>query len=151
MSRHTTRSDVALMRREASMNRLIVGRVLGLMGVSLLFLAPLSTAGNAATGHQNSHHSESAAQGSKPPADWTGRVTEEIRRSEYRFSPQEDGSWAAPNRAHDLRSRLDESGVRVTSRTKGARPQDGGWELQINLSAEGREGGLSPVPQASAE
>jgi hypothetical protein len=83
--------------------------------------------------------------------DWFGRATEEIRLSEYHFSLQDDGSWWAPNRAHDLRSRLDTSGVQVISRTKGADIQEGGWELHLALRSYGREGDLNVVLPAHAE
>ena len=63
-----------------------------------------------------------AASKVSPSVDWTSRASEEIQRSEYFFSRQDDGSFAAPNRAHDLRVRLDASALRVSSRTKGANP-----------------------------
>jgi len=81
--------------------------------------------------------------------EWTSQITDEIRLSEYRFSHNEDGLWSAPNRAHGLRTHLDATGLRVTSRTQGSNAQEGGWELRILLSSVGYEGSLSAVTAAT--
>jgi hypothetical protein len=83
-----------------------------------------------------------------PPADWTSAVGREIRESEYRFSAREDGAWSAPNRAHDLRTRIAPAGIEVTSRTRGADADDGGWLLALSLAGYGREGSLAAVEPA---
>ncbi|MGH9785139.1 MAG: integrin alpha, partial [Terriglobia bacterium] len=121
-------------------------------GLVLLILGAFLSVGSTGAGLQGGHEHygpvDTVAQNSTPSDDWFARVTEQIRRSEYHFSRREDGSWSAPNRAHGLRARLDEAGLRVSSRAKGADPKDGGWELQIVLSALGREGNLSTVQPA---
>ncbi|HEV8701099.1 MAG TPA: integrin alpha [Candidatus Polarisedimenticolia bacterium] len=80
------------------------------------------------------------------PGDWLTRAQEEIRRSEYGFSPLGDGAWAAPNRAQNLRSRLGADGLEVAVRM----PAGGGdgWAFRLRLSRFGRAGALETVENA---
>ncbi len=76
--------------------------------------------------------------GSPVPPAWLESALEEIRRQEYGFSRTDDGAFSAPNRAHDLRSRITDGVVEVTSRTGGP----DAWRLTLRLEAFGREGSL---------
>jgi hypothetical protein len=73
------------------------------------------------------------APGPGVPADWLGKVTDDIRRTEYRFTRQEDGGFLAPNRAYDLRVRVSGNGIEIVSRTRGEDPGQGGWKLWLAL------------------
>jgi hypothetical protein len=82
---------------------------------------------------------------------WQADAMEEIRRSEYRFSRAESGAWTAPNRAHGLRSRFDASGLVISSRTAGENEAEGGFSLELRLSAFGRSGSLAALPRNHPE
>ncbi len=81
-------------------------------------------------------------------SDWVSRITDEIRQSEYRFSPREQGRWSAPNRAHNLRTSVGVGGVEVVNRTGGTGIDEGGWRLQLSLTSFGREGTMARVSPA---
>ena len=66
--------------------------------------------------------------------DWQKKAFAGIAAAEYRFS-FEDGALQAPNRAHDLRTRLDGDGLSIESRTRGA----DAFRLGLSLVAYGRE------------
>src|SRR5947207_2316878 len=100
------------------MSRVLARRAFLWAVVSMLASIGLWTAVRSATGLAGAPP-ETAVRTTQPSTDWTTRITDDIRRSEYHFSPQGDGSLSAPNRAHDLRTRLDGSELTVTSRTKG--------------------------------
>jgi hypothetical protein len=70
-------------------------------------------------------------------------VLGDIRRSEYAFSSAGEAAWSAPNRAQDLRVRLDASGLRVAPRRR-----EGDWEVALTLTRFGRDGSLVEVPSA---
>jgi hypothetical protein len=80
-----------------------------------------------------------AADDALPGSDWLARAQAEIERSEYRFAAAEDGAFTAPNRAHDLRTRVTPQGIEVTSRTRGA------FTLRLSASAWGRGTMLVPL------
>jgi hypothetical protein len=80
------------------------------------------------------------------PGDWIGEVTRHIRDTEYEFSLQ-DGAWSAPNRAHDLRSRLSAGGLELEERTGGAEA----WTLALRLTRFGREGHWHDAEPAEAQ
>src|SRR5262249_42118782 len=51
---------------------------------------------------------------------WSRQAFGFLVREEYRFSRSQDGSWSAPNRAHDLRTTLASGTVELTARIEGA-------------------------------
>ena len=59
-----------------------------------------------------------ASSASPPPAagDWLARAQSEIARREYHAS-RSGSDLQAPNRAHDLRTYFEPTGVRIHSRT----------------------------------
>ncbi len=78
---------------------------------------------------------------------WVERVTRELRAQEYQFSELEPGAWSAPNRAQDLRSRIDADGLSLAPR-RAARES---WALALRLVSLGRDGALAPVPAVAPE
>lgn len=71
---------------------------------------------------------------------WLARAQEHIAEREYRAS-ESGGALQAPNRAHDLRTWFEPTGVRVHGRTAA-----NAMELvSLRLAAAGREGALAPV------
>ncbi len=75
---------------------------------------------------------------SSPNEPWLTRVAEELARQEYRFSALADaaGSWSAPNRAHDFRSRISSGGLEVVPRDAQGAP----WKLVLATQSFGRVG-----------
>jgi hypothetical protein len=90
-------------------------------------------------GTANTRGAATATDDAATPAGWLEGVSREIRRSEYHFSDRGGGSWSAPNRAHDLRTTIGESGIEVVSRTRGAQA----FRLTLQLTRFGREPLLS--------
>src|SRR6266699_1228354 len=103
-----------------------------------------------------------------PDAGWALTVTEEIRRSEYRFSSGPDGSLTAPNRIQGIWSRFEDGGLRLSPRlVRAHRPAGPGplheanaaeasaaeangqegraWEIGLRLERFGRDGALERV------
>jgi hypothetical protein len=72
-------------------------------------------------------------------SDWQGTVIENLQRAEYEFSAVGDGSWSAPNRAHDVRSFLSSEGLRLIPRRPVAQP----WEVSLSLVGFGRGDALA--------
>ena len=79
------------------------------------------------------------------PDSWLARVSDNIRRDEYRFSPLGAERWSAPNRAQELRSRVDRDGLEVFAREIGASGAGAPWKLRIGTAAFGRAGDVWPV------
>jgi hypothetical protein len=84
--------------------------------------------------------------------DWWAEVQEEILRSEYHITWQEQahltdlaGAYHAPNRAHSLRTYFTPRGIRVIPRV-GATPA---WEWGLALAGVGY--GDTVVPAGAAE
>ncbi len=113
-------------------------RRLGLLLIGLIGLAGGWAAAAAPPGNDR------PGTGGPLPPGWLGAVSEEIRRSEYRFSDAGAGAWSAPNRAHDLRTRISDAGIEVVSRTEGA----AAWRLSLRLLAFGRDGTMRPAAPA---
>ena len=88
-----------------------------------------------------------AASAQEPPRAWSETVLGDIRRGEYAFSVLEDRSCSAPNRAQDLRARIDSKGLEVTSRLHGADVAAGGWALR--LSGPTDLGEAAPEPRGA--
>ncbi len=80
-----------------------------------------------------------AVAGQEPSSAVLDSIFQDVRESEYRFSALPDGSWSAPNRAQNVRSFIDESGLRVVPRRIG----DESWELGLALTGIGRGNRLS--------
>ena len=85
-------------------------------------------------------------------AGWWAAVQEEIRQSEYEVTWQEHtyltdlpAAYQAPNRAHNLRTYFEPTGIRVHDRTASASPA----LLELRLVDAGREGALAPVGAGS--
>ncbi len=85
------------------------------------------------------------------PTDWWARVQEDIRKSEYHVTWQEQtylsdlaAAYQAPNRAQNLRTYFTPAGIRVIRRTE----TEPSWELGLSLSGYGYEGHLRPMPEA---
>jgi hypothetical protein len=91
----------------------------------------------------------SSTPGPGVPSAWYTDVTAGIDRSEYEFSPADQTAWSAPNRAHDLRTTVDNSGIEIVSRSRGDRSEEGGWSLRLSLSALGRGPTIGPVGAAT--
>ncbi len=121
----------------------------------VLFIASLTSPAAPSPGRQEpARAAVPGKQGTSPPADWSSRVFEEIRKSEYRFSAAGEGRWSAPNRTHDFRASVGAQGIEVVSRTKGADEAAGGWKLALTLAAFGREEHLEaagPVAAVAAD
>src|SRR5262245_6741326 len=80
-------------------------------------------------------------QPAAPSPDWLQRAQREIAAREYRASRNESG-LQAPNRAHDLRTYFDPTGIRVHGRAA-----SGGTELlRLSLAGVGRAGALVRKP-----
>ena len=88
------------------------------------------------------------------PTAWGQEVSEAVVHAEYRLAPVADGSWSAPNRAHDFRAKIGPAGLEVTPRLHRADALGGTWRLELSLSTLGRgkqrtEIGPTPVEQHS--
>lgn len=83
------------------------------------------------------------------PPEWSAGVAAEIDRAEYQFSPSDQMSWSAPNRAHDLRVRIDTDGIEIVSRSRGEHEEDGGWRIRLDLAAVGRGPEMGPAGDAA--
>jgi hypothetical protein len=82
---------------------------------------------------------------------WWSQVQEQIQRSEYRITWQDqtvlrglDRVWQAPNRSHNLRTYFTDDGIRVVRRAESG-PS---WELGLSLIGYGRRKKVSPVGAA---
>src|SRR5262249_32703207 len=93
----------------------------------------------------------SAAADDGPGGPWSQEAFGFLTREEYHFSRAHDGSWSAPNRAHDLRTKLVPGSVELTSRVEGADVSAGGWWLRLRLTGLGRPATLSTVPPGEVE
>ncbi len=80
----------------------------------------------------------------RDPAEssWYGQVNEEIRASEYHWSPVEgeDRVWSAPNRSQGLRSRVSSEGLEVFPRVTSAAGTGAPWKLVLRTRSFGRQG-----------
>jgi hypothetical protein len=74
------------------------------------------------------------------PDGWFAKMSSNIRRAEYRFTPLGDDVWCAPNRSQDLCSQVGPDGVEVVSRGPGAV-----WTLRLETAAFGRAGEVLPL------
>jgi hypothetical protein len=79
-----------------------------------------------------------------PRGEWLIEIARAIERSEYAFSPLEDGSWSAPNRAQNLRARLSAAGLEIGRRSIELTP-GADRRFRLRLLRYGREGALADV------
>ncbi len=86
----------------------------------------------------------SSGPAANPSGTWSSQVQNQIQRSEYNFSLH-SGEWSAPNRAHDLRTRVTSDGIEVASRTRG----EAGFRLTLSLAGSGRRGSLRAAQHRS--
>jgi len=84
-------------------------------------------------------------------ADWSLRVTEEIRRSEYDFTALEPGVWSAPNRSQELRSCVDRGGLAVFPRTVESGAVGVPWRVRFRTEGFGRVGDVRPSRCATVD
>jgi hypothetical protein len=75
----------------------------------------------------------------RPPSSWLARAQREIAEREYQASENGEG-LQAPNRAHDLRTYFERTGIRVHDRST-----DSSELLRLSLSGVGRGADLAPV------
>ncbi|HVN40312.1 MAG TPA: integrin alpha, partial [Myxococcota bacterium] len=83
-------------------------------------------------------------QGQPTDTGWLARAQSEIAAREYRVSENGQG-LQAPNRAHDLRTYFESTGIRVHDRTAGGSPE----LLALSLAGVGR-GAVLAAPAAGA-
>jgi hypothetical protein len=91
-------------------------------------------------------------------SDWWSTVQENIRRSEYHVTWQEQtyladvpAAYQAPNRAHNLRTYFTPEGPVVIPRLWTEELEATPWRWEVSLVDWGREGALEPVPPAELE
>ncbi|TMA35068.1 MAG: hypothetical protein E6J87_04895 [Deltaproteobacteria bacterium] len=88
-------------------------------------------------------HLERADRAAPPAgvgADWLAQAQRQLAEREYRASENGEG-LQAPNRAHNLRTYFEKTGIRVHDRTASGSPQ----LLRLSLSGVGREDSLEPA------
>jgi hypothetical protein len=84
--------------------------------------------------------------------DWWGRVQDDLRRSEYHVTwedqinnPGLPAAYQASNRANNLRTYFTQTGIRLVPRTR----DDLAWEWGLNLSGFGYGGSIMPSGAAA--
>jgi hypothetical protein len=90
------------------------------------------------------------------PADWWAIVQEDMRRSEYyltwqdqTYLPDLPAAYQAPNRAHNLRTYFTSEGPVVIPRVWAEGAETPPWRWGLRLAAWGREGASQPVQAAT--
>ena len=142
-------------------NALIVGLLLallvGLGPISSLAADPGGGAGSAtlegAVAAETAIQTDVALAGGN--ADWWSAVQEDIRKSEYQVTWQEQtyleeiaAAYQAPNRAENLRTYFGSEGPIIIPRTWGEESNTPPWRWELALVAWGREGAVQPVTSA---
>jgi len=87
----------------------------------------------------------SAASASGPDADWQARARDELARREY-WASETAAGLQAPNRAHDLRTWFEPTGIRVQDRTAPGSPE----LVRLSLFGVGRGGALRAAQPGEA-
>ncbi|MFN0244821.1 MAG: integrin alpha [Planctomycetota bacterium] len=82
---------------------------------------------------------------------WTAEAAQAVARSEYEFRAQagEPGAWSAPNRSHELRSRVSPVGIEVFPRATSADGACAEWKLALRTASFGRLGELRELSAPS--
>lgn len=90
------------------------------------------------------------------PSDWLATIQEDLQQAEYNITWQEQtylddlpAAYQSPNRANNLRAYYAPQGLIVIPRTWVEVIETPPWRITISLTAWGRAGGLSAVPEAS--
>jgi len=119
-------------------------KVLSLAGTALLFIWLLSPSAVAnARDHDYGHALSSSTQQAYAPSprnelsaiadrDWMARLQRNIAAYEYRASPNSHG-LQAPNRAHNLRTYFEPTGIRLHDRTRVGSTELAGFRAVICL------------------
>ncbi|MBN1665853.1 MAG: FG-GAP repeat protein, partial [Anaerolineales bacterium] len=76
-------------------------------------------------------------------SDWYAQATAYIEASEYHFTPIEPGSYAAPNRAQNLRATFGPQGLQLTPRTADMNAST--WQVSLTLAGFGLPGDIQPI------
>ncbi|MBK7878218.1 MAG: FG-GAP repeat protein [Planctomycetes bacterium] len=88
-------------------------------------------------------------------SSWYSEINAEILLSEFTFRElaDEPGVWSAPNRPHELRSRVSSSGLEVFPRCVDASGLGAAWKVALRTTGFGREGTLHAleVPSITVE
>ncbi|MDD5306209.1 MAG: integrin alpha [Deltaproteobacteria bacterium] len=79
---------------------------------------------------------------------WLNDVQERIANEEYRVARQDDWSFAAANRAHNLRARFRDGAARIEPRESVA--GQGHWAATLAVTGFGREGAVLDVDRGEA-
>ena len=132
-------------------------RAMCVLGQSLVvILAPLLA--SLPSAHAEPGAPDPTATTETVSADWWATVQEDIRRSEYNVTWQEQNyladlpaAYQAPNRAHNLRTYFAPAGPVVIPRVWNEATADPPWRWALRLVAWGREGAQLPVPTASLQ
>jgi len=93
--------------------------------------------------------SNAAGQGER--SAWYAQVSAGIRSAECAFTPVagEAGTWSAPNRSQELRSRVSKAGLEVFSRTTSADGKGAPWRLTLRTVGFGRVGDVRELDPAA--
>jgi hypothetical protein len=81
------------------------------------------------------------AEGKAADASWLAQAQQQLAAREY-WASQNGAGLQAPNRAHDLRTYFEKSGIRVHDRTAGGSPE----LVRLSLAGVGRGAMLAAVP-----
>ncbi|MBN1666920.1 MAG: FG-GAP repeat protein, partial [Anaerolineales bacterium] len=76
-------------------------------------------------------------------SDWYAQATAYIEASEYHFTQIEPSSYAAPNRAQNLRATFGPQGLQLTPRV--AEIHANAWEVNLALAGFGLPGAIQPI------
>ena len=121
-----------------------VGRILSLACAGAALLVPGSWVSNEPGLSPPSPASEpqppQLAQPQAAEGDWLARVQQGLAEREYQASENGEG-LQAPNRAHNLRTYFEPSGIRVHDRTAAGSPE----LLALSLAGVGRGERIAPV------
>ena len=116
---------------------------------AILFLA-LATAGSASAPDSAAstvplpNATGTGSERGRPSDAALAPLFDDIRRSEYSFSPAAGASFSAPNRAQALRASLAANGLLVSQRTM----DEAAWAFRLRLARVGREGAMDEVGAA---
>ncbi len=84
-------------------------------------------------------------------SSWGAAAADRIRSAEYVFQPlgDENGTWSAPNRSQQLRSRVSALGLQVFSRATSADGAGAAWTLELRTASFERAGDVIELAPAS--
>jgi len=85
-----------------------------------------------------------AHQGDPSVSHWKQLAISGVQVQEYLYSAEGNQTWSAPNRAHELRSRISPTGIEIFSRSA-SRSAQAPWALGMSTTAFGRQGNESAL------